>query len=118
MNKELKELWGDQVDCLVKRLNEYEEGALKPCQLCRYARQIAQATFVCGDCLLCNKEGDCTSGRAARRMVKRIELRLPIRMGADKRMIKNWYDLMIKRANERLEEEGLPWQIKGGKFKW
>ena len=113
MNKELKELWGDQVDCLVKRLNEYEEGALKPCQLCRYARQIAQATFVCGDCLLCNKEGDCTSGSKSRKDIK-----LRHQMTVDKSMIKCWYDLMIKRANKRLEEEGLPWRIEGGEFKW
>ena len=113
MNKELKKLWGDQVDYLVKRLNEYSEGELKECQLCMYASQIAQVTFVCGDCLLYNKEGDCNSGSKARKDIK-----LRHQMTVDKSMIKRWYDLMIKRANKRLEEEGLPWRIEGGEFKW
>jgi len=113
MNKELKKLWGDQVDYLVKRLNEYSEGELKECRLCRYAQSIAQATSVCGGCLIRGNEGDCASGYKARRDIK-----LRHQMTVDKRIIKNWYDLMIKRANKKLEEEGLPWRIKGGKFKW
>jgi len=114
MNKELKKLWGDQVDYLVKRLNEYSEGELKECQLCMYASQIAQVTFVCGGgCLIHDNEGGCASGYKARRDIK-----LRHQMTVDKRIIKNWYDLMIKRANKKLEEEGLPWRIKGGKFKW
>ena len=114
MNKELKKLWGDQVDYLVKRLNEYSEGELKECQLCMYASQIAQVTFVCGGgCLIHDNEGGCASGYKARRDIK-----LRHQMTVDKRIIKNWYDLMIKRANKRLEEEGLPWRIEGGEFKW